>query len=174
MPQVLGRTSTLFWAPGKAWVRQPILILSPFVWGRPRMQGLHRSSALFCAPEKTKVRQPILILSPFVWGSLGFQVLRSTSALFWAPEKAGLRQPILILSPFLCGSVALCLGIPEDARVTQHFRPLLGPRKDTGESSNSDFVPLSSRMSAPLFGDPRGRKGYIALPPSFGPPKRHG
>ena len=30
--------SALFWAPEKAGVRQPILILSPFVWGSPRMK----------------------------------------------------------------------------------------------------------------------------------------
>ena len=43
---------------------QPILILSPFVWGPPRMQGLRSISALFWAPEKVGVWQPLLILSP--------------------------------------------------------------------------------------------------------------
>ena len=62
------------------------------------------------------------------------QGLCSTSALFWAPEKAGVRPPILILSPLL--------GTPESARVTQHFRPLLGPREGTGEAATSDFVPF--------------------------------
>ena len=49
--QGLHCTSALFWAPEKAWVRQPILILSPFVWGPPRMQGLRSTSALFWAPK---------------------------------------------------------------------------------------------------------------------------
>ena len=60
----------------------------------------------------------MLISSPLVWGSLMLQELRTTSAPFWAPQQAGVSQPILISSPFLCGSVPLCLGIPEDARVT--------------------------------------------------------
>ena len=37
--QGLRSASTLLWAPEKAGVRQPILILSPFVWGPPRMQA---------------------------------------------------------------------------------------------------------------------------------------
>ena len=61
--QGLSSTSALFWAPEKAGVRQPFLILSPFVWGPPRMQGLRSTSALLWAPEKAGVRQPLLILS---------------------------------------------------------------------------------------------------------------
>ena len=38
--------------------------------------------------------------------------------------------------------VPLCLGIPEYAGVTKHFRPLLGPREGKGEAATSDFVPL--------------------------------
>ena len=38
--QGLRSTSALFWAPDKAGVRQPILILSPFVWGPPRIEQL--------------------------------------------------------------------------------------------------------------------------------------
>ena len=64
--QGLHFTSTLFWAPEKARVRQPLLILSPFVLETPRMQGLCSTSALFWAPEKARVRQPILMLSPLL------------------------------------------------------------------------------------------------------------
>ena len=84
-----------------AGVRQPLPILSPFVWGSPRMQGLHSNSVHFWAPEKAGVKQPLLILSPFVWGSPRMQGLRSNSVHFWAPEKAGVKQPFLILSPFV-------------------------------------------------------------------------
>ena len=38
--------------------------------------------------------------------------------------------------------VPLCLGIPKNAGVTSHFRPLLGPREGKGEAANFDFVPL--------------------------------
>ena len=64
-------------------------------------------------------------------------------------------QPNLILSPLL--------GTPENARITSHFRPQLGPRERRGEAAKSDFVPL--------FGDPRERRDYVALPPFFGPLK---
>ena len=57
------------------------------------------------------------------------QGLRNNSALFWAPEKARVRQALLILSP--------CLGTPENAGVTQPFRPPLGPREGTAEAANS-------------------------------------
>ena len=59
---------------------------------------------------------------------------------------------LLILSP--------CLGTPENAEVTQHLRPLLGPREGRRELATSNFVPV--------VGGPRECKGYVALPPSFG------
>ena len=68
-------------------MKQPLLILSPFVWGPPRMQELRSTSALLWALKKAGVRQPLVILSPFVWGPPKMQGLRSTSALFSAPEK---------------------------------------------------------------------------------------
>ena len=40
----------LFLAPKKARVRHPILILSPFDWGSPRMLGLRSNFAPFLAP----------------------------------------------------------------------------------------------------------------------------
>ena len=43
--QGLCSISALLWAPQKAGLRQPILILSPFVWGSPRMQGFCSISA---------------------------------------------------------------------------------------------------------------------------------
>ena len=55
--------SAHLWAPEKAGVRQPFLILS-LSWGPPRMQGLCSTSAHLWGPEKVGVRQPILILSP--------------------------------------------------------------------------------------------------------------
>ena len=61
--QGLRSTSALLWAPEKAGVRQPLLILSPLL-GPPRMQGLHSTSTLFWAPEKAGPRQPLLILYP--------------------------------------------------------------------------------------------------------------
>ena len=43
--QGLCSISAHLWAPQKAGLRQPILIVSPFVWGSPRMQGLCSISA---------------------------------------------------------------------------------------------------------------------------------
>ena len=43
--QGLCTISAHLWPPHKAGLRQPILILSPFVWGSPRMQGLCSISA---------------------------------------------------------------------------------------------------------------------------------
>ena len=39
-------------------------------------------------------------------------------------------------------------------------------REGRGEATTSDFVPL--------FGDPRDCRGYVALPPTCGPPRRQG
>ena len=64
----------------------------------------------------------------------------------------------MILSPLM--------GTPEDAGVTQHFRPLVGPREGRGEVATFDFVPFD--------GDPRERRdegatsdfprGCVAIP----------
>ena len=62
--QGLRGVSALFRAPEKAGVRQPILILSPFDWGPPRMERLRSIFALFLAPKKAGVRRPLLIFSP--------------------------------------------------------------------------------------------------------------
>ena len=63
----LRSNSTLFWAPEKAGVRHPVLILSPCLkLGTQRMQGLRSNSALFWASEKAGVRSPLLILSPLL------------------------------------------------------------------------------------------------------------
>ena len=63
-----------------------------------------------------------------------------------------MRHPIVIFSP------CLALGTPEN-----ELRPLLGPREGRGEASNSDF------LCALGVGDPRECRGYVAIPPSFGP-----
>ena len=71
--QGLHSNSALFWAPGKAGVRQPILILSPFDWGPPRtlvsflacfyttssnrMRWLWRKGGKFYFLRRTGVRQ---------------------------------------------------------------------------------------------------------------------
>ena len=44
-----------------------------------------------------------------------------------------------------------------------HGCPLLGPREGQREIATSDFVPVLG------VGDPRECKGYVAIPPSFGP-----
>ena len=121
----------------------------------------------------------------------------SNSALFWAPEKAGVRQPILILSPclgtpenvgvtqHLCpvffglregrGEAAnydylpaLGVGAPGMHGLRSKFRPLVDPGKGKGEAANSDILPALG------VGDPRECRGYVALPPSFGPARREG
>ena len=59
--------------------------------------------------------------------------------------------PLLILSP------RLALRSPENAWVTHHFRPLLGPREGTGEAATFDFIPLclgipeKARVKQPLL-----------------------
>ena len=80
--------------------------------------------------------------------------LHSISAHLWALEQAWVGQPLLIFVP-------LCLAIPKNARVMQHFRPLLGPQEGMRAAANSPFVPL--------FGDPGECRGDVAFPPTFGP-----
>ena len=58
--QGLSSNSALFWAPKKARMRQPILILSP-LFATPEIV---RVTTHLLAPEKAGVRQPILIFSP--------------------------------------------------------------------------------------------------------------
>ena len=60
--QGLRSNSTLFWAPERVGVRQPILLLSALLQ-IPRTQRLRRNSTVFWAPDKARMRQPILILS---------------------------------------------------------------------------------------------------------------
>ena len=69
-----------------------------------------------------------------------------------------MMQPVLNLSPFL--------GTPKNEGVTSHFRPILGPRDGKGEVASFVFVTF--------LGDPPERKGCIAIPPTFGPPRRRG
>ena len=87
------------------------------------------------------------------------QGLHSNSAHSWVPEKVGLRWALLLFSP------RLALGTPEHAGATQQLCPLLGPREGRGEAPNSDSVSL--------FGDPRERRGYVAILPPLpsGSPK---
>ena len=47
--------SAHFWAPEKARVRQPLLILSPLL-GDPRMKELRGSTTHLWAPKKARVR----------------------------------------------------------------------------------------------------------------------
>ena len=60
----------------------------------------------------------------------------------------------------------LALGTPENAGVTLQFRPLFGPREGRGEAATSDF------LRARGVGDTRECRGYVAILPSLGPPKR--
>ena len=60
------------------------------------------------------------------------------------------RGPLLFPSPSLVDR--------ENAGVTSHFRPLLGPREGRGEVATSDFVPLcwgTLLLLLPFVGDPR-------------------
>ena len=52
----LCRISADLWAPQKPKVRQPIVILFPFVWGSPRMQALCGISAHLWAPHKARAK----------------------------------------------------------------------------------------------------------------------
>ena len=52
----LRSNSTLFWAPKKGGMRQPVLILSPFDWGPLRTQGLCSISTLFWVAKNALVR----------------------------------------------------------------------------------------------------------------------
>ena len=55
--------STLLWAPHKAGLRRPLLMLSPCL-RTPRMLEFHTTSALLCFPDLARVRKPLVILSP--------------------------------------------------------------------------------------------------------------
>ena len=57
-------------------------------------------------------------------------------------------------------------GIPENAGVTYQHLPLLGRLEGRGDVGDSDFVPF--------FGDPRECRGYVAILPTFGLPRRQG
>ena len=52
------------------------------------------------------------------------------------------------------------MGTPENAGVTLHVRPHVGPQEGKHEVATLDFVPFD--------GDPRERKGCVALPPHVG------
>ena len=55
--QVLCSNSALSWAPEKARVRHPLLILPPPpCWGPPRMHGLYNTFALCWGPEEAGMR----------------------------------------------------------------------------------------------------------------------
>ena len=120
-------------------------------------QGLRSNTAHFSSLEKAGRMEPLLILSRFQ-ESPTTQRLCSNTAHFWALKKAGLMEPLLILSPFV--------GIPENIGVTQQYRPLLGAGEGKGHLAPSNFVPFC--------GDPRERRGHVAIQPTFGPPRRQG
>ena len=65
-------------------------------------------------------------------------------------------------------SPCLVLGTPGNAGVTSQSRPFLGPQEGRGEVSNSDSLPVLG------VGDIRECRGYVAIPPLFGPPGRQG
>ena len=99
-------------------------------------------------------------------------------------------------------SPRLALGTPENARDIQLFLPLLGPGEGKGEVPTSDFssslalgtprmhglhinfavlfVPREGRgevdtsdfLPALGVGESRECRGYVAIPPTFGPPRR--
>ena len=185
-------------------MRQPILILSPSVWGPPGMVVCRSISALFWAPEKAGVsqkkgdkirvgcltfvfrgaqkRQKCHITPAFsgVWKQRGS---KSELAVFWGAQNMAemLCHPCILGGPQTTGgkirigclSLAFSggakgggnatsplhsrgspdkggrnqnwLGTPQNAGVTQHFHPLLGPREGRGEAAISDFVPLCFR-----------------------------
>ena len=58
------------------------------------------------------------------------------------------------------------MGTPENARVMQLFRHHVGPREGRGDVATSDCVPFD--------GDPRERKGCVAVPSSCGPRQGRG
>ena len=60
----------------------------------------------------------------------------------------------------------LGVGDPKNAGVTYQFRSLFVPREGRGEVDTSDFLPALGVW------DPRECKGYVAIPPSSGPPRR--
>ena len=106
---MLCSTSALFWAPEMGGLGQAILILAPLLWRSLRTREFRRTSALFGDPEKARMRHPILISPSFVGVFWRMQVLRCTSTLFGVPKKGEVANTDF---------VPLCLGIPEDARVT--------------------------------------------------------
>ena len=55
-------------------------------------------------------------------------------------------------------------GTPENAGATFQFRPHMGPREGKGDVAISDFVPFSR--------DPRERRSYVAIPPTYEPLRR--
>ena len=120
------------------------------------MQGLCSTAALLWALEKARVGQPMPISSPPVWVCPITQGLHSMSALFWGPEKARVRQPIMISFPFVWGSPRI---------------------KGLRSTSALVWAPGKAGMRYrilfpfPFVGHPQGRRGYIALPLSYGPPR---
>ena len=112
--------SALFWAREKARVRQPVLILSFFVWGSPRMQGRGTISALFCAPREARVRQPLLILSRFVWGPL-----RMHFCLLLGPREGKVQVATSEFVPLFFWDARECRG-------DVAFPPSFGPPRRQG------------------------------------------
>ena len=97
------------------------------------------------------MRQPLLILSLFVWGPL--VVFCSPWLALGIPENAGVTYHFRpLLGPregrgeAATDFVPLCLGIPQNGGVSYHFRLVSGPREGRGEAATFDFFPLCLRI----------------------------
>ena len=201
--------SALFWAPEKAGVRQPLLILFPFVgdhrqrrgcvtipllgrregkgeaassyvvpfvgdpwvcrayttvppsWGPQEGRGEVGSSAPIVPSFGPREGRGEVVNSDFVPFVGGPRERRGCVALppaFGPPTRQGCGRRFRFSSPLL--------GTPENIGVTYQFRPLWGPGEGRYEVATFDVVPLCS-------GPPRTQR-YVAIPPSFGPPRRQG
>ena len=81
----------------------------------------------------------------------------------WTPESPAAVPVAVVVEPM--PSRAREGALARKLRAGQLFGlfPIPTPM---GEVANSDFVPF--------VGDPRGCRGYVAFPPSFGPWRRQG
>ena len=132
----LHSNSALFWAPEKAGVRQPFLILSPTLKhrGPPRRWGLCSHGAHLWAASA---------FAPC------FEASGTPDGRFYVATEPTCG-PLLILAPLL--------ATREYAGVTYQFCPLLGPREGSAGAATSDFVsrfeasgtPQTARVMKPL------------------------
>ena len=128
------------------------------------MQGLRSDCAPFWAPEKARVRWPMLDFVP----ALGVGDPRECRGYVATPPSIGPPRRHGLGGDFLICPRAWRRGPPRIQGLRSDPALFWAPGEGTCEVATSDSVPVLG------VGDSRECRGYVAIPPSFGLPRRHG